>query len=148
MSVAGRIGWGIVKWVLIPAGLGAVGYYYIGPQFGKASGLKPQDVLRIAGQPVPRGMGGMPEPPPLDPPKRSLGEPEVEVTVSRSRTVSTPTRQTRPKRSEPSAKAERKSRPPVEPAPRASDAPAEAPPEEEPPDEAGAGGMTDPDGGN
>lgn len=35
MASAGKVIWGVAKWLVIPAGLAYVGYAYYGPQIGK-----------------------------------------------------------------------------------------------------------------
>jgi len=79
MSAAGKLFLGFLKWIVVPAGLGAVGYYYVGPTLGA---VKPELLDKVKPQSAENSTETVL--PPIDNPKFS--EPVVEVSAKRTDT--------------------------------------------------------------
>ncbi|HRK21174.1 MAG TPA: hypothetical protein PLX06_05170 [Fimbriimonadaceae bacterium] len=117
---AGAVAKFLIKWLVIPVGLAAVGFFVVGPRIGK-----PEDTPTKSSTPPPtiQDEGGRSEP--------RVGEPEVEVTARPAGRVRSSRRSS-----------SRRSSPPAEVAPASTSpaSPAPAPTSDEP------GGGTPPPG--
>lgn len=71
MSAGARIAVGVVKWLVLPAGLGAIGYYVVGPRIGAVPELANQ-INRVV---KPKTQEKVEEP------KKKLTPPDIEVNV-------------------------------------------------------------------
>lgn len=135
MRIVARIGMVILIWLVIPAALGVVGYYFIGPNIGKSTILT--NLADKAGLPATEKAAPESKSNPVieesEPTSKKYGEPEVEVMVSKSgkraRTSESPRPRRRVKRAE------------TRPAPSEDSAPAEPAPSDTPEDEGGSGGA-------
>ncbi|HRJ26575.1 MAG TPA: hypothetical protein PLO61_03575 [Fimbriimonadaceae bacterium] len=83
-----KVMWIVTVWLLVPLGLGSLGYYLIGPRIGQ-TGVVEKFVPELAKQKAARtaqpASNRAEEPDPLaaEPEKRNFVEPEVEVSVTR-----------------------------------------------------------------
>lgn len=135
MRILARIGMVVLVWLVIPAALGVVGYYFIGPNIGKSTILT--NIADKAGLPASK----QPEPdskqePVIDegePASKKYGEPEVEVMVSKTGKRARTSEPTRPRR--------RTKRAETQPAPSREAAPEDSAPSDIPIDEGGSGGA-------
>lgn len=134
MRILARIGLVLLIWLVIPAALGVVGYYFIGPNIGKSTILT--NLADKAGLPASKPAEPDTKRDPVieegEPASKKYGEPEVEIMVSktgkRARTSETNRPRRRVKRAEPR----------TEPAPES--APEDTTPSI-PEDEGGSGGA-------
>lgn len=62
-----RVVWGLVKWVIIPAALVALGYFYIGPKLGSSIAPTIAPVVKPEGVPAKTG--------------KTYPKPEIDVSV-------------------------------------------------------------------
>lgn len=79
-----RVAWGIVKWLLIPAALVALGYFYIGPKLGSKD--------------MPVNLAPIEKPSPADSTAKKFPEPEIDVSVDSLHASSTTTKKPRKRR--------------------------------------------------
>ena len=100
MRILARIGLVLLVWLVIPAALGVVGYYFIGPNIGKSTILT--NLADKAGLPAGKtAEPASPQEPVIDegePASKKYGEPGVEVMVSKTGKRTRASEPTRPRR--------------------------------------------------
>lgn len=127
MSIGARIAIFVVKWLLVPAILGFLGYKFVGPRIGQPPPTTVSALDNFKRQPIAEQAAASP--------KRRFGEPEVEVSVSKSKRIgSARLADTPQKSSKKVAKAEVDSAPP-----RKEMIKKESKPPTKAPDESGSG---------